>query len=87
MIFARQGGGRRKADALQGRQRSIAKIRPQRLSTFSQELVLERKEALAPIHIKIVSVSISVSCMPKGRFPMFMRTSLLKQVKSQSEIS
>ena len=40
MIFARQGGGRRKADALQGRQRSIAKIRPQRLSTFSQELVL-----------------------------------------------
>ena len=28
-------------DALQGRQRSIAKIRPQRLSTFSQELVLE----------------------------------------------
>ena len=39
MIFARQGGGRRKADALQGRQRSIAKIRPQRLSTFSQELV------------------------------------------------
>ena len=42
MIFARQGGGRRKADALQGRQRSIAKIRPQRLSTFSQELVLAR---------------------------------------------
>ena len=42
MIFARQGGGRRKADALQGRQRSIAKIRPQRLSTFSQELVLYR---------------------------------------------
>jgi len=39
MIFARQGGGRRKADDLQGRQRSIAEISPQRVSIFYLSLV------------------------------------------------
>ena len=38
--FAEQGGERRKAVALQGRQRSIAENRPQRLSIFYLSLVL-----------------------------------------------
>ncbi len=40
MIFARQGGERRKAGALQGRQRCIAEIKPQRMSIFYLSLVL-----------------------------------------------
>ncbi len=43
MIFARQGVGRRKAGALQGRQRSIAEIKPQRLSIFYLSLVLNTR--------------------------------------------
>ncbi|MEE0675449.1 MAG: hypothetical protein UCN61_06270, partial [Ruminococcus sp.] len=41
IFFARRGEGRRKAVALQGRQRSIAENRPQRLSIFYLSLVLE----------------------------------------------
>ena len=41
-FFAIQGGGCSEADALQGRQRSIAKIRPQRLFIFGRELVSAR---------------------------------------------
>ena len=40
IFFARRGEGRRKAVALQGRQRSIAENRPQRLSIFYLSLVL-----------------------------------------------
>ncbi|MEE1172793.1 MAG: hypothetical protein U0K87_10575, partial [Ruminococcus sp.] len=40
IFFARRGEGRRKSVALQGRQRSIAENRPQRLSIFYLSLVL-----------------------------------------------
>ncbi len=38
--MARQWGGQPKAGALQGRQRSIAEIKPQRMSIFYLSLVL-----------------------------------------------
>ena len=41
MIFVRRGGGRRRAVARQVRQRSMAEIRPQRLSCFNRRIVLE----------------------------------------------